>query len=166
MFGKFEHITGAARVRLHRRIMACSKRADVSFILPELAVGGVCKIKYLHSCGIKSIVDMRLENTDDKYELEKYSMNYLNVKVLDRGIPTLEEAKDATTWIKKEINAKRNVFIHCNLGRGRGPLIAILYLISQDMVMNDVIVKIKKLRPYTYLNENQLKFIKKFSENY
>jgi protein-tyrosine phosphatase len=107
-------------------------------------------------------LDLRKESCDDEYMIKKFSMNYFQLMIPDRGIPTIEETQNAINWINVQIQQKRKVFVHCNLGRGRGPLLIILYLISKGMNAETAINFVKRKRCFTYLNKKQIDFIKEF----
>ena len=164
MFGTFDHLKGAGQVRLRRFLFRLQGRPDISFINPNLGVGGVSSVKGLWKCGIKAILDLRDESQDDPIELEKYSIDYMNLKVPDRGTPDLEYATKAVHWIKSNIDQDKKVFVHCNLGRGRGPLLTVMYLISQGMNPDDAIVHVKNIRPYSFFNRKQLNWLREFGK--
>jgi protein-tyrosine phosphatase len=161
MFDTFDHLFGAATVRLHRSMLG--KKPDISFINQNLSVGGTSKIEYLAKEGIRAIVDMRAEDSDDPIEMDRFKMNYIRLSVPDRAVPDLNEVISTTKWIRKQCMQGSKVFIHCNLGRGRGPLMAVLYLISEGMKTDEAIQTVRKARPYCYFNSAQLQIIKKFS---
>lgn len=159
MFTKFEHVYNAITVRLRRKLLKMEKKPDISQITNQIFVGGVSEIKLLFDAGIDSVLDLRMESSDDEKELEKYSMKYLRIRVSNRKIPNIIEAKKALKWINDVIKNRGIIFIHCNLGRGRGPLFACLYLINQGFTVEEAIKKVKDVRKYTYFNSHQLKFL-------
>ena len=165
MFNTLDHVTGAAGVRIRRFYLSVNNNPDISFLNPNLGVGGASNIETLAKKGIQSILDLRDETEDNPDELKKYKINYLRIKIPDRSIPSLSDAKKGTDWIKSNIEQNNKVFIHCNLGRGRGPLFAILYLISQGKDKDEAIKYVKKIRKYAFLNKNQLNLIHEF-QNY
>jgi len=164
MFGIVDHAYGALTVRINRFLLNAKKTPDISFVDKNLGVGGATNIEFLAKNNIKCILDLREETEDDPEQLKKYQINYLRIKIPDRSIPTLSDAKNGINWIKSNIEQKKKIFIHCNLGRGRGPLYAILYLISQGKDKDDAIRHVKKIRTYTYLNKHQLKLINEFQD--
>ena len=164
MFGIIDHLTGAIRVRMSRFYLNKTNRPDISFLDSNLGVGGATKIELLAKKNIQSILDLRDETEDDPDELKKFNINYMRIKIPDRSIPTLLNTKEGIDWITSNIEQKKKVFIHCNLGRGRGPLFAILFLISQGKDKDDAIKHVKKVRWHTYLNKNQLKLINEFQD--
>jgi len=165
MFSTFDHVTGAIGVRVRRFYLSVRKKPDLSFLDTNLGVGGACNIEDLTKEGIQSILDLRQEKGDNPHELEKYNIKYLQIKIADRSIPTISEIKKGIEWIALNIEQKKKVFVHCNLGRGRGPLLVILYLISKGQDKDEAIKYVKKIRRYSYLNKNQLKLIDEFQNN-
>lgn len=162
LFNSFDHIYGAFKVRIYRNYCKIRKKPDISIITDSISIGGSATIEGLSKKGVSAIVDLRYEDIDDLIQLEKYSIDYLRVGIEDRGIPTETQAKEIVNWIDERINNGNKVFIHCNLGRGRAPTIACLYLISNGMTFRDSISLVKKNRTYTYFNKKQLKFIQEF----
>ena len=157
-----DHISGAVKVRFHRKTLG--RIPDSSIINQNLSVGGVSKIEYLAREGVKAIVDVRAEASDEPSDLKKFEMDYIRLEVYDRGVPTFDKAISTTTWIKNHIKNGNKVFVHCNLGRGRGPLVTVLYLISEGMKTDEAIETVKNARPYCYFNTKQLDMINEFSK--
>ena len=164
MFNSFDLIYGACKVRIHRSYCKIRKRPDISTITDSISIGGSTTIKGLVTKGVSAIVDLRYEDMDDPSQLKKYSIDYLRVGIEDRGIPTYTQAKEIVNWVDERIINGNKVFIHCNLGRGRAPTIACLYLISKGTTVRNSIFKVKKNRAYTYLNKKQLEFIQEFKK--
>jgi len=162
MFGIWNHLSGAISVRIKRWILNLKNLPDISFITNNVGVGGHCSIQRLSEIGVNAILDSRDEENDDPEQLSKYSMDYFRVKIKDKKTPTISEGVDASNWIKEKLNEEKKVFVHCNLGRGRGPLIVCLYLIYEGKGVRETIEIIKKHRKYTHFNQNQLKFIEQF----
>jgi hypothetical protein len=157
IFGILDHLSGALRVRLRRLILKLGATPDLSFINEDLAIGGVCKTDGLWKSGIQAVLDLRQEAHDDPEVIRKYSLDYLKIGVPDRGTPSAEDALHALEWIEEQLRNKKKIFIHCNLGRGRAPLLACIYLISQGMNVENAINLVKGVRSYTYFNSDQLK---------
>jgi len=162
MFTFWDHLSGAITVRFHRFFLNLKKKPDATFIEPNLFVGGSCKISRLKKIGIQAILDLRNEDQNDKIEIKKHLINYLRLPIPNRGIPSLEDSIMATKWLQTQIENNKIVFIHCNLGRGRSPLMTIFYLISIGVGKADAINLIKDKRPFTFLNKKQMKMISQF----
>jgi len=165
MFGKIDHVSGAVLVRIRRLLLKAKNNPDISFLNPNLGVGGACNVEGIANYGINSILDLREESMDNPEQIKKFGINYLRIQISDRGIPSIQETMMAVEWIKSKLSDNDKVFIHCTLGRGRGPLLAILYLIYQGTDKIEAITNVKKTRRYVYLNSKQLEFITEF-QNY
>jgi protein-tyrosine phosphatase len=163
-FNKYDHITGAINVRLHRFFLHLVGKSDVSFIQPNLFVGGANKISTLSKEGFNAILDLRDDKEDDPHELEKHSIDYLRIKIPDRNVPSVGEAYKAISWIKSNLEKGKKTLVHCNLGRGRASLIVSTYLISQGMPEIDIVRLLKENRKYVFLNSKQLKWIYEFKK--
>jgi len=165
MFGKIDHVSGAVLVRIRRLLLKAKNNPDISFLNPNLGVGGACNVEGIANYGIKSILDLREESMDNPEQIKKLGINYLRIQISDRGIPSIQDTMMAVEWIKSKLSDNDKVFIHCTLGRGRGPLLAVLYLIYQGTEKIEAIKNVKKIRRYSYLNSKQLEFITEF-QNY
>ncbi len=165
MFGKIDHVSGAVLVRVRRLLLKAKNNPDISFLTPNLGVGGACNVSFIADYGIKSILDLREESMDNPKQIKKFGINYLRIKISDRGIPSIEDTMTSVEWLKSRLSDNDKVFIHCTLGRGRGPLLAVLYLIWEGTDKIEAIKNVKNIRRYTYLNSKQLKFISEF-QNY
>ena len=162
MFDFYDHMDGAVKVRFRRFFLKLKKQPDVSWIDDTLGVGGSSTIASLSNYGIQAILDLRSESYDNEDELQKFSISYLRIKVKDRSIPKRSDVLHAINWIEQNVKNKKKVFVHCKLGRGRGPLFTILYLISKGMEKTAAINLIKNRRQYTFLNKKQLQMINDF----
>lgn len=165
MFNKLDHITGAILVRIRRKSYSLLGKADASFLDSNLAIGGVCNTAVLSKNGFNCILDMREEDKHDEELISKLGINYFRIPVTDRKTPTMSDTYQAIDWLKKNLQENRKIFIHCNLGRGRGPMIACLYLISKGIQASEAIKMVKRTRRYTYFNKNQIQFLYAFFNN-
>ena len=162
MFDITDHIVGAIKVRIKRKLNELIRKPDVSTINNYFAIGGHTNIELLSKNNFKAILDLRKESKDDKEQLKQYKISYLRIPINDRKIPTKIQSELGIRWIKENIENDKRVFIHCNLGRGRAPLFAILYLISTGWDYTEAIKEIKKKRSSIFFNQLQLEYIKKF----
>jgi protein tyrosine phosphatase len=165
LFSTIDHIGGAVFVRIRRWSLKLRNKPDLSFVESNLIVGGYCSIELLANSGIQAIVDMREESQDCQNDLKKFKINYLQIKVTDRNVPDILDIRQGIHWIKSNIENGNTVFVHCNLGRGRGPLMVCSYLIANGIESKEAIKTIKKIRKYTYFNKKQLKWIRVLSQN-
>lgn len=164
MFTIWNHFAGAITVRIHRFLLVLKNKPDAVLILPNLFVGGNSNIINLKKLAINSILDLT-ENQNNKRDAKNFSINYLGLPIPDRGIPSLADSFMATKWIQTQLDNNGTVFVHCDLGRGRGPLLIILYLISRGMTKDDAIKLTKNKRSYIFLNNKQLSLLSMFEKH-
>ena len=139
MFDTIDHFKGAIKVRFRRFFLKLKQQQDISNIKSQINIGGHSQFSILAKNNFNAILDARKEDSDDAAELEKNSIEYLRIEIPDREIPTMDEANKAVNWISVQVKANKKILIHCNLGRGRGPLIACLYLIHTGMEPSNAI---------------------------
>lgn len=166
MFSFLDHICGAIDVRANRFFLKTFRKPDATLISNNIFLGGVNDIDILDNIGINAILDLREEVSTDLLELKKHSISFLNLKIKDRTCPTNEQAIQAIQYIHEILKKNEKIFVHCNLGRGRAPLILCLYLISTGMKNHDAILLIKSKRRYVFLNKIQLTFLENFEKQY
>ncbi len=165
MFSLWNHLIGALTVRIHRFLLNLNKKPDAVLISPNLFFGGFSNLSALKKIGINSIVDLT-ESQSNKNNSDKLSINYYSLPIPDRGIPTMDEVLSTIKWIQNHLENNDKVFVHCNLGRGRGPLLTALYLISTGITKNTVIELLRKKRPYVFFNHKQQEFLGLFEKIY
>lgn len=161
MFSLWTHLFGALTVRVHRFLLTFNKNPDAVSIYPNLFFGGYSSLSALKKIEIDSIVDLT-EDQLNKNHSKKFSINYFSLPIPDRGIPTMDDVFTTIKWIQNQLENNEKVFVHCNLGRGRGPLLTALYLMYTGMNKNDVIRLLRKKRPYVFFNHRQQEFIDLF----
>ncbi len=165
MFSLWDHLLGALTVRIHRFLLNLNEKPDAVLISTNLFFGGYSSLLTLKKFGINSIVDLT-ENQHNKNNSNKFLINYFSLPIPDRGIPTIDEVLTTVKWIQNQLENNEKVFVHCNLGRGRGPLIIALYLVYTGINKNDVIKLLRKKRHYVFFNHKQQEFIDLFEKNY
>lgn len=166
MFSIIDHLYGAVDVRLNRFFLKIFHKPDATFLDSNIYLGGVNKIPILSKFGITAILDLREEANDSEIELDKYSISYLRIKIKDRSFPSEEQTLQAINWIKSMLQENKKIFVHCNLGRGRAPLISCAYFLSTGKSSSDSVSMIKSKRRYVFLNKIQLKFLQNFEKKY
>ena len=166
MFDTLDHILGAITIRILRKYLKIKRKPDLVYFDEFLAVGGVSKLELIKKEGINAILDMRMEDYHNEINLKKLNIAYMRLKVPDRGFPSINDSSNAIEWINNHKKNGHKVLIHCNLGRGRAPLMSIAYLISEGIKRNKAIQRIKDIRKSIFLNKDQLKFLEIFEKKY
>lgn len=139
-----------------------------SKITPNLILGGQhnsSAIKIMKRLKVSAVVNMRLTSLYEK-ALKDAKINYLNLPTPDLEAPTIQALKTGVGFIQKEIDNGGIVYIHCKHGEGRGPSMAIAYLLSQKVTLEDAIELVKKVRTFIKVTPVQLERLKEFAKLY
>jgi protein-tyrosine phosphatase len=137
-----------------------------SAITAELYLGGqynlksMDRLKYL---GVTGVVNMR---THSIHKTVPEGIDILNLPTPDFHAPTMENLQKGVKFIKSEVDKGGKVYIHCRLGEGRGPTMALAYLISQGLTLDDAIALIKKVRIFISPSRVQIERLKEFETLY
>jgi len=89
-------------------------------------------------------------------------LTLLHLPTPDQTAPTLHDLNVGVKFIESEINRGGKVYIHCFWGEGRGPSMAIAYLISQGLTLKDAFNEVLRVRTFIKPNLVQLKQLKLF----
>lgn len=155
MFSNFKSTWLVIRIFIQKvldnihRILFGLPRLKRSQITADLYLGsqynkvGIRKLKKL---GVTAIVNMREHSV---YSKARYlGIKYLHLPTVDNTPPPLEILLEGATFIEHEINRGGKVYVHCRQGLGRGPTMALAYLIKIGITFNDAFVMVKKVRPF------------------
>lgn len=110
--------------------------------------------------GITGVVSMR--NTEPPQTPEDIETLWLATK--DWTPPTIESFEKGVNFIRQKLDANGAVYIHCQLGEGRGPSMAAAYLISQGFTVDEAITRLIKYRPMVQPNAAQRKRLAEWQE--
>lgn len=136
-----------------------------SRISPSIYIGGQHRPHgwfQLQAEGITAIVNLRAEFDDRKKAIE--SDHYLHLPVRDNHAPSLEQLKRGVIFIKTQISNGGKVYIHCGVGVGRAPTMAVAYLISEGMPGDEAWQTIQRVRPFILPTQSQLDQINRFAK--
>ncbi|MCI4439439.1 dual specificity protein phosphatase family protein [archaeon] len=159
MFSVLDLICGAVFIRVERMIKRIKKKPDIVFLTSNLAIGGYTDYSLLVG-KVDCILDLREEAASLEDFAKKLGFEYLKVGIKDGGSPTLEQANLIVSWIEDKLKNNKRVLVHCNLGRGRAPLVACIFLSSKGLSLNDYLNLVKRKRKYVYFSREQLKTLK------
>ena len=135
------------------------KQLNYTAVTPQLAVGGAFRkrqIKRLSHRGVTAVVDCRIEAADDANALADARIEFLHVPTSDRHGFAFEQMRDGVEWIMRRLDAKGRVFIHCEHGVGRGPLLACAVLVAQGHSAADALKIVRSARWQALPNDRQL----------
>lgn len=89
------------------------------------------------------------------------NITILHLPTPDLTAPRMDDLLKGITFIKNEIDNGGKVYIHCRAGEGRGPTMAIAYLMSTGMLFEDALHSIKKVRTFIRPTLPQIEQLKK-----
>lgn len=135
-----------------------------SQITPQFFVGGQYThrgFRTLQKMGVTAIVSMRSRLPIDP---SKHGMKSLHLPTGDQHAPTLEQLRTGAQFIQQEIAAGGKVYVHCQFGEGRGPTMAIAYLISTGLTLQDALAEVRRARSFVQPTSAQMQQLKEFAD--
>lgn len=136
-----------------------------SMITPNLYLGGqyyLRSITLLKRLGVTGIISMRMREVPHQEVLRDFHL--LHLPTPDRNAPTLEQLQEGVVFIEKEIKNSGKVYIHCRAGEGRGPTMALAYLIYSGMTYDDAYALVKKIRTFINPTPAQIERLQEFEK--
>ncbi|MEJ7644874.1 MAG: dual specificity protein phosphatase [Chryseolinea sp.] len=151
----------------YRRVMGIPslKRSQITanlFLGGQYSLTGLNKLKAM---GITGIVNMR--ETSIYPEARYEGFRHLHLPTIDNTPPTLEALVTGADFIDDEIRNKGGkVYIHCRQGLGRGPSMAIAYLLKLGTTYDDAFALIRKVRTFIDPRPSQIERLKELENFY
>jgi dual specificity MAP kinase phosphatase len=149
------------------RLLIGMPRLKRSQITAHLFLGGQYNLrglKRLKQLGITSIVNLR--ETSIYQQAHHEGFNYLHLPTLDNTPPTLADLIKGAEFVDNEIKNKGKVYIHCRQGLGRGPSMAIAYLLKIGTTYEDAFTLVKSVRPFIHPRPAQIARLKELEQYY
>ncbi len=132
-----------------------------SQITANLYLGGQYNwrgLRLLRAMGITGIINMRMHSL---YVEARYrGLQYLHLPTPDNTAPSLEDLVKGAEFAKTIIQNGGKVYIHCRQGLGRGPTMAIAYLLSMGATYADAFASVKKVRTFINPRPSQIARLK------
>lgn len=141
-------------------------RAKRSMILPEVFLGGQYGLQALETFeewGITAVVNMRMNSIHKHFAT--VPLHILHLPTSDFYAPTLKQLEKGVNFIKNEVDQGGKVYIHCRHGEGRGPTMAIAYLMTTGLTLEHAIQLVKKVRTFIHPTKDQLTQLRIFEKN-
>jgi len=132
------------------------KRANITKITDKLYLSGsILDYNLLNELKIEAVINFRLEQHDDIYELTFRGISYFWIPISDYGAPRMDQMEACNRVVDKF----NKVLLHCAVGRGRSATLVAAYLLYNKDFDNvdDCIYFITKKRKSVSLTENQYK---------
>jgi protein-tyrosine phosphatase len=149
------------------RIITGMPRIKRSQITAHLFLGSqynLVGLKKLKALGVTAIVNMRMHNTYNEATYE--GMKYVHFPTVDNTPPPLEVLIKGADFIDEEIKHKGIVYVHCRQGLGRGPTMAMAYLIKLGMTYQDAYNQIRRVRIFINPRPGQIRRLKELQVYY
>lgn len=108
---------------------------DLSWIVPELAVGGA--IEPAHAAvlaqdhGVAAVIDVRAEARDDEEALARYGISFLHLPTEDHRAITEDALRRGVAFATSHLELGGRVLIHCQHGIGRSALLGLCVLVAR-----------------------------------
>ncbi len=173
MFGKLKSIligTGLVLDYMYdnaHRIITGLPRLNRSQINAHLFLGSqynLMGLKKLKALGVTAIVNMRTHNDYDDAVHE--GIKYLHLPTVDNTPPPLETLIKGADFIDNEIKHNGVVYVHCRQGLGRGPTMAMAYLIKTGMTYAGAYATIQRVRIFINPRPGQVQRLKELEVYY
>lgn len=134
------------------------KRSQVT---AHLFLGGQYNLRGLHrlkQMGITAIINMRIHSVFT--EAQYAGIRYLHLPTEDNTAPALDDLIKGADFACTEITNGGKVYIHCRQGLGRGPSMAIAYLLKMGATYDDAFRTVQKVRPFIHPRPAQVARLK------
>lgn len=150
-----------------RRIIFGTPANHRSMVTPQLFVGGQFferGLARLKNWGITAVVNMRMHHPPQFEHLTW--LKALHLPTIDNTAPSMEHLQQGITFITNEIKQGGKVYVHCRAGEGRGPTMAIAYLISTRLTLADAEALVKKVRTFIKITPPQRQRLQELEKLY
>ena len=140
-----------------------------TFITPQLYLGGQYNLrgfKVILRREFTGIVNMREVSVHNLDNIDTLGVKYLHLPTKDLTAPKLEDLQKGIEFIKNEIDVGGKVYVHCKHGEGRGPSMAISYLISTGMTLVDALELVRRTRGFIRPTNVQMERLKEVEKLY
>lgn len=140
------------------------KRSQVTanlFLGGQYNLRGLRKLKEM---GITGIINMRIHSIYKEAQYEGF--NYLHLPTPDNTAPNINDLIKGADFAHNEIKNNGKVYIHCRQGLGRGPSMAIAYLLKMGATYDDAVATVKKVRTFINPRPVQVKRLKELEAYY
>ena len=132
-----------------------------SQITANLFLGGQYNLrglKKLREMGITAIINMRMHSvySDARFE----GLSYLHLPTPDNTAPKLEDLIKGADFVHSVIETGGKVYIHCRQGLGRGPTMAIAYLLRMGATYEDAFATVRRVRTFIHPRPVQVQRLK------
>ncbi|MBV9132075.1 MAG: dual specificity protein phosphatase family protein [Chloroflexi bacterium] len=166
----FEQPIGRIWLRGLARVMEYAtefrrREVSISRVTPQLSVGGsftADQIPDLTARGITAVVDCRSERSDDAALLAEAGVQLYRLHTRDKFAPEYATLRAAVDWVSDHLARGGHVYIHCEHGVGRAPLLASATLVAHGHSAGDALRMVRSARWQALPNDRQLHALRMF----
>jgi uncharacterized protein (TIRG00374 family) len=142
---------------------------DYTPVTAQIAVGGSFRngqIGALKANGVTAVVDCRAEARDDEAALASAGIVSLHLPAPDRHAPGYSALREGVEWLATHTAEGGVVFLHCEHGVGRAPLVGACLLVAQGHPAADALRLVRSRRWQALPNDRQLKALLDFEHEW
>ncbi len=142
-------------------------RLNMSWITPELAVGGRVRPEDIHRlalAGVTRVVDTRSEHQDDAERMAHEGIQLLYLPTPDTFPLTVEQLHEGADWVSQQMKSGHSVLIHCEHGVGRSVLLTAATLVTMGMTPQQALELIQSKRWQAAPNHRQMLRLQEFEQ--
>jgi len=135
---------------------------NFSWITDQLAVGEAPteqKLKALAKAKVAAVVDIRSEASDNQSLMKDLQLQYFHAVVDDCYPPSLNQLIEIYKFVDPLLDSGKKVFVHCQNGYGRSPLVTAAIMIHRGMTTEEALKLLYEKHPVTTLTAMQKNFI-------
>jgi protein-tyrosine phosphatase len=119
----------------------------------------------LQGLGVDAVLNLCAERADNRHQLDKAGIAYLWLPVMDVFPPTFDQIMQGMSWIERQLQDNRTIYIHCAVGVGRSAtLLACWLLYAKRMTVSQALHFLKTRRPQVGLTRLQVRRLEEFEE--
>jgi hypothetical protein len=166
----FEQPIGRIWLRGLARVMEYAtefrrREVSISQVTTQLSVGGSfnpTQISDLLARGITAVVDCRSERSDDPGLLAAAGIQFHRLQTDDKYAPDYAALRAAVDWVRDQQAQGGHVYIHCEHGVGRAPLLTSATLVAQGYSAGEALRLVRRARWQALPNDRQLHALRLF----
>lgn len=136
-----------------------------SHVAPGVYLGGkypARAYKTFGEWGVTGIISMRTTASADA----PLGFSLLRLPTKDWHPPELADLDKGVSFVHHHIEQGGAVYIHCQLGEGRGPTMAAAYLITKGLSVEEAVDQLARYRPFVRPNGRQLRRLAEWQDYY